>query len=187
MTHTKIDKRGFSLIEMMTAIALAGMVLAGVYTMYFTQTKSHATQQVVVDMQQGIRLGMFLMEKEIRMAGYDPTNSGVPQITSARRASITFTMDITGGETDGFDNDGDGNWDTGDLSQDNFPVLDTKSVRVTVKHTRPLVGDKILNVDFIKANMLQVGNSKACVFKALGIIPLSIIMFRMSELRHKWL
>jgi len=115
MTHTKIDKRGFSLIEMMTAIALAGMVLAGIYTMYFTQTKSHATQQVVVDMQQGIRLGMFLMEKEIRMAGYDPTNSGVPQITSARRASITFTMDITGGETDGFDNDGDGNWDTGDL------------------------------------------------------------------------
>ncbi len=119
MTHTKIDKRGFSLIEMMTAIALAGMVLAGIYTMYFTQTKSHATQQVVVDMQQGIRLGMFLMEKEIRMAGYDPTNSGVPQITSARRASITFTMDITGGETDGFDNDGDGNWDAGDLSQDN--------------------------------------------------------------------
>ncbi len=111
MIQTITDKKGFSLIEMMTAIALSSIVLAGIYTMYFTQTKSHATQQVVVDMQQGIR-----------MAGYDPTDSGVPQITSAQRASITVTMDITGGHTDGIDNDGDGNIDNLDLDQDNDGV-----------------------------------------------------------------
>ena len=78
-----------------------------------------------MDMQQGIRMAMFLMEKEIRMAGYDPTNSNAYpldpkiQITSAQRASITFTMDITGGETDGDDNDGDGKIDSLDLDQDN--------------------------------------------------------------------
>jgi len=107
---------------MMTAIAISSIVLAGIYTMYFTQTKSHATQQVVVDMQQGIRMAMFLLEKEIRMAGYDPTDSGVPQITSAQRASITVTMDITGGHTDFLDNDGDGNIDNLDLDQDNDGV-----------------------------------------------------------------
>ncbi len=107
---------------MMTAIALSSIVLAGIYTMYFTQTKSHATQQVVVDMQQGIRMAMFLLEKEIRMAGYDPTDSGVPQITSAQRASITVSMDITGGHTDFLDNDGDGNIDNLDLDQDNDGV-----------------------------------------------------------------
>jgi len=122
MIQTLTDKKGFSLIEMMTAIAISSIVLAGIYTMYFTQTKSHATQQVVVDMQQGIRMAMFLLEKEIRMAGYDPTDSGVPQITSAQRASITVTMDITGGHTDFLDNDGDGNIDNLDLDQDNDGV-----------------------------------------------------------------
>ncbi len=119
MIQARTHKKGFSLIELMTALALTSIVLVGIYTMYFTQTKSHATQQVVVDMQQGIRMAMFLMEKEIRMAGYDPTDSNVPQITSAQRASITFTMDITGGETDGDDNDGDGDSDGLDLDQDN--------------------------------------------------------------------
>ena len=119
MIQKTTDTKGFSLIELMTAIALASIVLVGIYTMYFTQTKSHATQQVVVDMQQGIRMAMFLMEKEIRMAGYDPTDSGVPQITSAQRASITVTMDITGGQDDDIDNDGDGDEDELDLDQDN--------------------------------------------------------------------
>jgi len=125
MIQAGTHKKGFSLIELMTALALTSIVMVGIYTMYFTQTKSHATQQVVVDMQQGIRMGMFLMEKEIRMAGYDPTDSNdYPndpqiQIISAQRASITFTMDITGAESDLDDNDGDGNTDQFDLDQDN--------------------------------------------------------------------
>lgn len=125
MTSIRTFKKGFSLIELLTALAISSIVLVGIYTMYFTQTRSHATQQVVVDMQQGIRMAMFLMEKEIRMAGYDPTNSNAYpfdpkiQITSAQRAFIEISMDITGGETDGADNDGDGNADGLDLDQDN--------------------------------------------------------------------
>jgi len=126
MIHRVSDKRGFSLVEMMTALAIVSIVMVGIYTMYFTQTQSHATQQVVVDMQQGIRLAMYLIEKEIRMAGYDPTNSGIPGIISAQRASITFSVDITGGETDGIDNDGDGNTDGSDLAQ-NHDGLDNDS------------------------------------------------------------
>ncbi len=125
MISIRTFNKGFSLVELMTALALFTIVMVGIYTMYFTQTRSHATQQVVVDMQQGIRMAMFLMEKEIRMAGYDPTKSNAYpldpkiQITSAQRAEITLTMDITGGETDGLDNDGDGDIDSLDLDQDN--------------------------------------------------------------------
>ncbi len=112
-------KKGFSLVELMAALAVASIVLVGIYTMYFTQTKSHVTQQAVVDMQQGIRLGLFLLEKEIRMAGYDPTGLSGAGITSAQRSSLTFTMDVTGGQNDLIDNDGDGNTDAGDLKLDN--------------------------------------------------------------------
>lgn len=119
MITASTGKKGFSLVELMAAMAVAAIVMTGIYTMYFTQTKSHVTQQAVVDMQQGIRLALFLLEKEIRMAGYDLTGSSNAGITNAQRASITFTMDVTGGETDGLDNDGDGNTDTADLKLDN--------------------------------------------------------------------
>jgi type IV pilus assembly protein PilW len=115
-------KNGFSLVEMMTALCVASIVLVGIYTMYYTQTKSHATQQAVVDMQQGIRLALFLMEKEIRMAGYDTVGGSGAGITRAERAAITFSMDITGGETDGFDNDDDGDTDEDDLKLNNDGV-----------------------------------------------------------------
>jgi prepilin-type N-terminal cleavage/methylation domain-containing protein len=44
MIQARTHKKGFSLIELMTALALTSIVLVGIYTMYFTQTKSHATQ-----------------------------------------------------------------------------------------------------------------------------------------------
>ncbi len=105
------------MVELMAALAVASIVMVGIYTMYFTQTKSHVTQQAVVDMQQGIRLALFLMEKEIRMAGYDTVGTSGAGITEAGRAFITFSMDITGGETDGKDND-DGLVDGDDLKLD---------------------------------------------------------------------
>ena len=51
MITASTGKKGFSLVELMAAMAVAAIVMTGIYTMYFTQTKSHATQQVVVDMQ----------------------------------------------------------------------------------------------------------------------------------------
>lgn len=53
------------------------------------------------------------------MAGYDPSGTSGAAITSAQRASITISMDITGGQSDGLDNDGDGNTDSADLKLDN--------------------------------------------------------------------
>ena len=111
-------KSGFSMVELLAALAVASIVMVGIYTMYFTQTKSHVTQQAVVDMQQGIRLALFLMEKEIRMAGYDAVGNSDAGIFKAERASIEIRMNITGGETDGLDNDGDGNIDGDDLKLD---------------------------------------------------------------------
>ena len=44
MIQARIHKKGFSLIELMSALALTSIVMVGIYTMYFTLTKSHATQ-----------------------------------------------------------------------------------------------------------------------------------------------
>ena len=67
-------KKGFSLIELLVAMAASSILMAGIYSFYFAQTKSNRTQQSVVQMQQNMRAGMYLLEREIRMAGYSATN-----------------------------------------------------------------------------------------------------------------
>ena len=95
--------RGFSLVELMVALALTSIILGIIYASYQAQLKSQMTQQQVVEMQQNARAAMFAIEREIRMAGYDPTDSGFPQITAAQTGSITFTMDINNGIDDDLD------------------------------------------------------------------------------------
>ena len=66
-------------------------------------------------------------------------------------------------DADFIDNNCDGQIDedgeTGQIlinwtAQDDFPVANTKSVRVTVTQQVPLMGDKVIHVDFIKADIL---------------------------------
>jgi type IV pilus assembly protein PilW len=72
MMSKPLNARGFTLIEMMIAMAAGLVVLIGIYSAYQNHQRSHVTQQLVVDMQQNARAAMALMKREIRMAGYDP-------------------------------------------------------------------------------------------------------------------
>lgn len=67
------NQRGFSLVELMVAMAIAGFAMAGIYGVYNAQVKMHVTQSVVVDNQQNLRNAMFIIQNFIRMAGYDPS------------------------------------------------------------------------------------------------------------------
>lgn len=68
-----LNQRGFSLVELMVAMAIAGFAMAGIYGVYNAQVKMHVTQAVVVDNQQNLRNAMFIIQNAIRMAGYDPS------------------------------------------------------------------------------------------------------------------
>lgn len=90
------SNEGFTLIELMVALAITSILLAGIYTTYITQLKSHLTQQLLVEMQQSLRGSMQLMEREIRMAGYDPEQTAGAGITTMLATSFRFTMDLNG-------------------------------------------------------------------------------------------
>jgi type IV pilus assembly protein PilW len=111
------DNKGFTLIEFLVVISIAAIVSGGIYTAYNSQVGSYAVQQQVVEMQQNIRAAVNLMEREIRMAGYDPTGESGAGVTTARSDTLEFTMDARGGDADGLDNDNDGTVDEADEAE----------------------------------------------------------------------
>ncbi|MBN1626085.1 MAG: prepilin-type N-terminal cleavage/methylation domain-containing protein [Deltaproteobacteria bacterium] len=77
-------EKGFTLIEILVAVAISGIVMAGIYSAYYSQQRSHEVQEQVVTIHQNLRAAMFFMEREIRMAGLDPDKTG-------EYSSITIT------------------------------------------------------------------------------------------------
>jgi len=96
MNSITTGQKGFSLLELMVAMAIASVLMAGIYTFYQNQLKTHITQQEMVDMQQDARAAMYMMTREIRMAGYDPQYNTGATIRTANVAAIAFDSDDNG-------------------------------------------------------------------------------------------
>ena len=69
-----MNRKGFTLIELLIAMVVASIIMAAIYTAYRSQAEAHRTQQLVVQMQQNMRAALYLLEREIRMAGYSITD-----------------------------------------------------------------------------------------------------------------
>ena len=82
--------------------------MAGIYYTYQSQQKSHDIQIQVAAMQQNLRAAMFYMEREIRMAGCDPSGKAAPAaaILTAQANRLEFRSD-TRGNSPGTEPDGD--------------------------------------------------------------------------------
>ena len=55
------SNNGFTVLELAIALAISGVVLAGIYATYRSQLKTHTTQRYVVEMQQNTRAAMYLI------------------------------------------------------------------------------------------------------------------------------
>lgn len=92
-----INSAGFTLIELMIAMAIAGIVFTAIYGMFIAQVRGQVSQDVSLEMTQGLRSAFEIMETDIRMAGCDPTQGAGARILLADVDRIRFTMDTGGG------------------------------------------------------------------------------------------
>jgi len=115
--------KGFTLVEILVAMAIASVVMAGIYSAYSSQQRSYIVQEQVAGMQQGIRAAMDLMEREFRMLGFDPYGNSGAGIITAGGDNITFTFVA---DDDSYDNDGDGDTDeSGELKTIRYSLYDS--------------------------------------------------------------
>ncbi|MCK4271975.1 prepilin-type N-terminal cleavage/methylation domain-containing protein [bacterium] len=81
---TKILKRsaGFSLVEMLVATAILGIIVSSALSLYLTQQKQWLIQEQVAEMQQNIRVSMDELTRNLRMAGCGNFPAGLDFILS---------------------------------------------------------------------------------------------------------
>ena len=151
------NQRGVTLIELVIALGIAGILFAAVYSVFEAQTRGQVAQQSQLQMEQECRAALALMVQEIRSAGSNSLDitsppvaaSEVPGIVLATATRFEFTRDVTGGESDGKDNDHDGvvdnaeeasypNRSIDDAGEDiGYTLLNGSLCRQTCRHQPP--------------------------------------------------
>jgi len=92
---TVYPQDGFTLVELIIAMLLTGIISIGIFSAYKAQQASYTAQDQVTEMQQNIRAGIDMMIREVRMAGFDPSFSGLYDINDTSNASsLSFEADI---------------------------------------------------------------------------------------------
>jgi len=76
--QSTFNKKGITLIELLIALVIAAITLAGVYRVFISQTQSYAKQDQVVEVQQGVRGAMDIILRDLRMTGFDDDNPTSP-------------------------------------------------------------------------------------------------------------
>jgi len=97
---------GFTLLELVIAMVIGGLVMAGIVATYVVQQRNYRMQTLVMNTQQNLRGAFYRLQNELMMIGYDRSDSarfGLVNIADINdNSSITFTGDF--GPTGGADN-----------------------------------------------------------------------------------
>ncbi len=95
-----INTNAFTLVELLMAMLIVGVVIAAIYAVFISSMRSYHTQDSVAEAQQSVRVGIDSMVRDIHMAGFDPLRlandpvdgdgAGIKEATASK---IRFTSD----------------------------------------------------------------------------------------------
>lgn len=64
-------RRGFTLVELLVAVAISSFVIAGLYGVFIMQSRQLMHQDLQMEMHQNLRFAVDLVTRSVRMAGYN--------------------------------------------------------------------------------------------------------------------
>lgn len=89
------QRKGFSLIEMMIAMAMGLLLLAGLFYVYINASRSSAAQGALALMQNNARYAFELMSMDIRMAGFSGSQNLTNVINTPSPTTLSTLIDLS--------------------------------------------------------------------------------------------
>lgn len=89
----KMNKKGFTAIELLISLAIMSISLGSIYSLYMSFIRTCTKEGVKINVQQSVRSGLDMMIRDIRLAGLDSTGSDDFGIVAATSQRIQFTAD----------------------------------------------------------------------------------------------
>jgi prepilin-type N-terminal cleavage/methylation domain-containing protein len=84
--------RGVTLIELLIALVISAILIAGIYRVFIYHQRTYTTQEQVADMQQNVRVAINKMIREVRLAGFGGKNEN----TNGNNDIITVFGNVNG-------------------------------------------------------------------------------------------
>lgn len=125
-------KKAFTLIELLIVIAILGLVMTSIYSVYSTTQTTALGNEEVSDIQQNLRLSVDQMVRDIQMAGFLVTD---PSLTVANVDAISFTTVST---------------DLRISRIENPVTLGTGATQLTVRFDDPALAAKYMPGDLVR-------------------------------------
>ena len=90
----RLRQAGFTMIEVLMALAIGGVAMTAIYSVFISSNRSYHTQDSVADAQQRVRVGVDFIVSDLRMAGFDPLGTALAGIEVASNTKVRVTADI---------------------------------------------------------------------------------------------
>jgi type IV pilus assembly protein PilW len=91
--NMRINKKGFTAIELLISLAIMSVALTSIYSLYMSFIRTCTKEGVKIRVQQSVRSGLDMMIRDIRLAGLDPEGTGDFGIIAVTPQRIQFTAD----------------------------------------------------------------------------------------------
>lgn len=87
------SEKGFTLVELLVSIAIAGVLLVIVFSIFNSLNRGMSGENTRVALQQGVRSAVNVMALDLRDAGLDPYNRGCFSLKKAEPGMVSFSSD----------------------------------------------------------------------------------------------
>ena len=94
-------ENGITIIELLVALVIFSMVVAGIYRVFVSQSRAYTVQDRVVETQQSIRSSMEILLTDLRITGFDSDHPDskmditTPIIPGANQITVDYEFDNT--------------------------------------------------------------------------------------------
>jgi len=133
----RLSGSGFTTVELLAAILIAGVIIAGLYSVFLSQQVAFSAQEQITEMVQNVRAAMDLMTREVRLAGYKNSTTTFNGIATAQADRIRILADLNG--------DGD----TADDQEDITYFYDASTRQILRNSVSLPIADHITSLSFI--------------------------------------